>query len=234
MKAHEQIPYRPIRQWNEDDRPREKLLANGRHVLSDAELLAVIIGSGTRKESAVELSRRILFQSGNNLVELGKRSVAELTKLNGVGPAKAVSIIAALELGRRRQESAPAQRNQIRHSRDIYEYMAPRIADLNYEEFWAIATNRNNRIIGTRKISSGGIDSTSADIRMILRFCIEHAASGLAVCHNHPSGNPKPSESDIRLTNRLKHAAELMDMRLLDHLIITDGAYTSFADEALL
>jgi DNA repair protein RadC len=234
MNPSEPNTYRPIREWNEDDRPREKLLHKGRHVLSEAELLAVIIGSGTRSESAVELARRVLHQSGNNLVELGKKTVEELTRLNGVGPAKAVSIIAALELGRRRQEAAPVQRSQIRQSKDIYDFMGPRLADLNYEEFWALAINRNNKILSTRKISAGGIDSTTADIRLVLRFGLEQAASSLVICHNHPSGNLKPSESDIRLTHKLRQAAEMMDMRLLDHLIITEQGYTSFADDSLL
>ncbi|MBX7201514.1 MAG: DNA repair protein RadC [Bacteroidia bacterium] len=234
MSNSDEHSFRPIRQWNEDDRPREKLLQKGRHVLSEAELLAIIIGTGTRRESAVELARRIMHLSGNNLLELGKKSVEELTRLNGVGPAKAVSIVAALELGRRRQEAAPVQRNHIRQSRDIYELMGPRIGDLPNEEFWAIAANRSNKVISTRKISIGGIDATTADLRLILRFALDNAASSLIVCHNHPSGNLKPSDSDIRLTSRLKQAAELMDMRLLDHLIITDSGYMSFADESLL
>jgi DNA repair protein RadC len=234
MNQSEIYQYRPIRHWNEDDRPREKLLQKGRHVLSEAELLAIIIGSGARNESAVELARKILQLAGNNLAELGKKSVEELTRLHGVGKAKAVSIVAAIELGRRRNDAAPIVRNQIRQSSDVYDLMRPHLGDLQHEEFWAIAANKSNKIVSTKKISTGGIDSTVADLRLILRFGLDHAACGLFVCHNHPSGNLKPSEADIRLTERLKKAAELMDMRLLDHLIITDNGYLSFADESLI
>ncbi len=226
--------YRPIREWNEDDRPREKLQLKGKSNLSDAELVAILLGSGTRRESAVELARRILQLADNNLLELGKLSLTDLQKLPGIGPVKAITLTAAFELGRRRQESAPIRRQQILNSRDIYSVFGPRLGDLRHEEFWIMCLNRNNRILGTSRIGVGGISGTVADTRLILHYAIERHASCLILCHNHPSGNINPSEADIKLTHSIKQAAKWMDIVLLDHLIVTDSAYFSFADECKL
>ena len=226
--------YRPISMWKEDDRPREKLMLKGKQNLSEAELIAIILRSGSRKESAVELARKLLVSSGNNLVELGKRSVEDLTKLNGIGTTKAITLIAAMALGCRRQQTEPIQRKQIRRSEDIHDDMGPLLRDLMHEEFWVIALNRSNKIVGRKKIGSGGIDSTIADVRIILKYCIDQSSSAMVLCHNHPSGNLQPSESDIRLTKKIKQAAECMDITLLDHLIISESGYYSFADENML
>lgn len=234
MNRFEENKFQPISMWKEDERPREKLMQKGKNNLSEAELIAILIRTGSRNESAVELARKLLDSAGNNLIELGKRNISDLIRLRGMGATKAATLVAAMELGRRRQSSDAIQRKQIRKSQDIYNYLGPQIADLPHEEFWIIALNRNNRVIGARKIGSGGIDSTIADVRIILRYCLENGASALILCHNHPSGNLKPSESDIRLTGKVKKSAELMDINLLDHLIISDSGYFSFADENIL
>ena len=226
--------YRPIREWNEDDRPREKLMLKGKSNLSDAELVAILLGSGTRRESAVELARRILQLADNNLVELGKLSLTQLQKLPGIGPVKSITLTAALELGRRRQEAEPVRRKQILRSRDIYEVFGPRLGDLGHEEFWVMCLNRNSRIVGTNRVGSGGISATVADIRMILKYAIEMHTSGLIFCHNHPSGNLQPSVEDVKLTQSIRQAAHLMDIQLIDHLIVTEASYYSFADENML
>ncbi|MCB0819244.1 MAG: DNA repair protein RadC [Bacteroidetes bacterium] len=226
--------YRPIREWNESDRPREKLCNLGRAHLSEAELLAIIIGSGTRRESAVELARRLLHSVNNNLVELGKLNVSELQRIPGIGPAKAICITAALELGRRRQEAAPLMRRKVTSSSDLYELFGPRLSDLRHEEFWVVALNQANKVLESRRIGSGGISSTVADIRMILKFGLETGATSLAVLHNHPSGNLNPSEQDIRLTRSISEAARLIEIRLIDHLIVSESGYHSFADSGQL
>ncbi len=226
--------YRPIREWNENDRPREKLQRLGRSHLSEAELIAIIIGSGTRSESAVELARRLLHTVNNNLIELGKLTIADLQKIHGIGPVKAITISAAIELGRRRQEAAPLLRPKITSSKDLYEIFGPRLSDLSHEEFWAVALNQANKLLEFRRIGSGGISSTVADIRLILRFALETGASSLAVLHNHPSGNLTPSEQDIRLTRSISEAARLIDIRLIDHLIISESGYHSFSDQGQL
>lgn len=230
----EESKYRPIRQWNEDDRPREKLLLKGKSNLSNAELIAILLGSGTRRESAVELARRVLDLADNNLSELGKVSLAQLQRLSGIGPVKAITLSAALELGRRRQEAEPLRRQQIQTSRDIYEVFGPRIGDLRHEEFWVMCLNRNNRVVGTSRIGAGGISATVADIRLILQYAIESHASCLILCHNHPSGNLQPSQEDLKLTHSVKQAAQWMDILLIDHLIVSNTAYFSFADERKL
>lgn len=226
--------YRPIRTWNEDDRPREKLELKGRTQLSDAELVAILLGSGTRKESAVELGRRLLQRVNNNLVELGKMSLKEMQEINGIGPVKAITLTAAIELGRRRQEAAPIQRQHIRASSDLYEIFGPRIGDLPHEEFWVMSLNRSNKILNTKRIGSGGISSTIADIRLILKFVLECNASALVLCHNHPSGNLNPSEQDKRLTQSVKKAVSYLDIDLIDHIIVTEAGFFSFADEGQL
>ena len=231
---YEENLHRPIHTWNEDDRPREKLQIKGKHSLSDAELIAILLGSGTRKESAVDLARRILDLADNNLVELGKLSLSHLQRITGVGPVKAITLTAALELGSRRQVSVTKKKKQVSSSQEIYEIFGPQIGDLNHEEFWLMCLNRNNAIIGTTRIGSGGISATVADIRIMLKYAIENYASSMILCHNHPSGNLKPSNADIKLTTAVKEAASWMDIALIDHIIVTDSSYYSFADEKML
>ena len=223
-----------IKEWSLEDRPREKLLSKGISTLSDAELIAIIIGSGNRDESAVELSKRILGSVQHNLNELGKLSVDDLQKYKGIGEAKAIGIVAALELGRRRKLSEIIDRQKISSSHDVYEIFHPLLADLPHEEFWIVLLNRSNKIIERQKISQGGISGTVTDVRLILRIALERLASSLILCHNHPSGNHQPSEADIAITQKIKESGKLMDISLLDHIIITDGKFYSFADEGML
>jgi DNA repair protein RadC len=223
-----------IKLWSEEDRPREKLLFKGRSMLSEAELIAILIGSGTRQESAVELSKRILASTGNNLNELSKLSVNELTQFKGIGEAKAISIVAALELGRRRKQSEVLKRLKISSSKDAYELMQSVLGDLPHEEFWLILLNRANCVIKKDLVSKGGVSGTVVDIRIIFKAAVEHYASSIIICHNHPSGNLKPSDADIRITNTVKEAGKIMEVPLFDHLIVTDNGYYSFADEGIL
>ena len=223
-----------IKNWAEDDRPREKLLTKGIDALSDAELIAILIGSGNKNESAVELSKRILAEYKNNLNELGKTTVNDLQKFKGIGEAKAISVISALEIGKRRKAQGAIEKKQVKSSKTIFEIFSNKLGDLPYEEFWLVILNRANRIIDMKRISSGGISGTVTDIRVILKIAIEKTASSLIVCHNHPSGNIKPSNADIQITNKLKDASKLVEIPLLDHLIVSDSDYYSFADEGLL
>lgn len=223
-----------IKAWAEQDRPREKLLANGRRILSDAELIAILIGSGSRTESAVELSKRILNHYDNNLNTLGKLSVKELSKFKGIGDAKAISIIAALELGRRRKEEEDVVPGKISSSKDIYNFLASYFFDLPHEEFWIVLLNRANKIITRVLISKGGQAGTVADPKIIFKAALENNAAYVVLAHNHPSGNLKPSNADIHLTKKIADAALLLDMVVLDHLIFGERAYFSFADEGLL
>jgi DNA repair protein RadC len=223
-----------IKEWSLEDRPREKLLNKGISTLSDAELIAIIIRMGTRDESAVELAKRILNSVENNLNELGKLTVDDLQKYKGMGEAKAIGIVAALELGRRRKLTESMNRKQITSSRDIYDIFHPVLADLPNEEFWIILLNRSNKLIERQKISQGGISGTVTDVRIILKTALEKLASAIILCHNHPSGNIKPSESDISITNKIKESGKLMDINLIDHIIVTDGKYYSFADEGMI
>jgi DNA repair protein RadC len=223
-----------IKEWSLEDRPREKLLAKGISSLSDAELIAIIIGSGTRDESAVELSRRILGSVQHNLNELGKLTVDDLQKYKGIGEAKAIGIVAALELGRRRKLSEVVDRQKISSSHDVYEIFHPLLADLPHEEFWIVLLNRSNKIIERVKISQGGISGTVTDVRLILRTALDKLASSLILCHNHPSGNHQPSDADLAITQKIKESGKLMDIALLDHIIVTDGSYYSFADESII
>ncbi|TVR74297.1 MAG: DNA repair protein RadC [Marinilabiliales bacterium] len=223
-----------IRDWAEGDRPREKLLAGGSALLSDAELIALLIGSGNREETAVGLARRMLGSFENSLNRLGKQSVRELMQFRGIGTAKAVAIAAALELGRRRREEHVEVRPTVSSSRDAYMIMQPMVGDIGHEEFWILLLNRSNRLIETLRTSQGGISGTVTDIRMILKNAILHSASSLVLCHNHPSGNLKPSRADMEITRKMNDAARLMDIKVLDHLIIADGSYFSFADEGIL
>ncbi len=223
-----------IKAWAEEDRPREKLLAKGKHNLSDAELLAILLGSGSRDETAVSLAQRILMSVDNDLNDLGKRSVAELVKFKGIGDAKAITVVAALDLGRRRQLSDIRERPKIKSSRDAYNVIAPIIIDLPHEEFWMLLLNRANKVLGREQISIGGTGSTIVDAKILFRKAIEGKASSLILCHNHPSGNLHPSQMDLALTKRLKKAGELIEIPIIDHLIISDGGYYSFADEGAL
>lgn len=214
-----------------EDRPREKLLKKGVQALSDAEIIALLLGSGSRKESAVELARKILRDVNHNLNELGKSSLNELQKYNGVGEAKAVSIAAALELGKRRKLADIKHKVQIKSSRDIFERFHPYMQDLSHEEFWVVYMNRANKIIDERRISEGGISGTVVDVKKVLKWALEKTASTLILCHNHPSGNLMPSKADETVTGKMKQAAQIMEMQMLDHIIIGQGEYYSFADE---
>lgn len=223
-----------IKNWAEEDRPREKLLLKGRHVLTDAELIAILIGSGTKKESAVELSKRILAQYGNNLNEVAKLSVQDLMKFKGIGEAKAISIVSALELGRRRKPDETSKRDKIISSKDIFDLMRADFQDLPHEEFHILLLNRTNIVIRKEKISTGGISATVVDPKLIFKSALEHRASSLVLSHNHPSGNLKPSNEDISLTKNIKEAGMLLQIPVLDHLIISDTTYFSFADEGMM
>lgn len=220
----------PIKQWAEDDRPREKLLKQGRRALSDAELIAILIGSGSRNETAVELGRRLLREAGNNLNGLAKCTIPELCKFRGIGEAKAIAIVAALELGRRRKETAGEERPVIQSSRDVFVLMQQFYADLSHEEFWIVLLNNANRVMSKQLISRGGTGGTVVDVKIIFQLVLQHGATSLVLTHNHPSGSLKPSNEDLQLTRRIVQSGALLDIRVLDHLIFTDQGYHSFAD----
>ncbi|SNT20219.1 DNA replication and repair protein RadC [Ekhidna lutea] len=223
-----------IKRWAEEDRPREKLLLKGKSALSEAELIAILIGSGNTEQTAVELSQHILKQCGNSIASLARLSVKDLQKFKGIGEAKAISIVAALEIGRRRKEAEPMKRIKITSSNDGFELLRGDFMDLNHEEFWLILLKRNNEVIKKEMLSRGGVSGTVVDAKIIFKRALEETASGLILAHNHPSGNMKPSHEDINLTKRLKEAGRSLDISVLDHLIITDNDYFSFADEGLL
>ncbi len=223
-----------IKAWAEEDRPREKLLLKGKTALSDAELIAILIGSGSRDETAVELSKRILSSASNNLNQLGKMSIADLQKFKGIGEAKAISIAAALELGRRRKETDAVKRVKITASSVVFENMREVMEDLPHEEFWVLLLNRGNQILERVNISKGGVSQTVVDSKIVFKMAIDKLASSIILCHNHPSGNLKPSDADIQLTKKLKEAGRILDLPILDHLIFADNTYFSFADEGLL
>lgn len=223
-----------IRDWAMEDRPREKLLSKGIGSLSNAELIAILIGSGTRNESAVDLAKKILRNSSNNLYELGRTDLQELMKNKGIGNAKALAIMAAMELGRRRKESGLPEREKVNGSHEVFRLFHPLLNDLPHEEFWALLLNRANRVIEKFRVSQGGISGTVIDIRIIMKRSLEKLCSSLILCHNHPSGNLRPSEADIKITGKLKNASALMDIQLIDHLIVADNSYFSFADEGMI
>ena len=223
--------YTPITQWAEDDRPREKLLLKGKAALSDAELLAILLGSGTVSLSAVDLAKQILSAANNNLHELAKLSLKDLMKFKGIGEAKAITIMSALELGRRRKESEPKKRDKITLSTDVYELMRPYLLDAHREEFWIVMLNRANEVLRTEKISEGGVSGTIADPKLIFKTALDHLASAIILVHNHPSGNLKPSQADLDLTKKLKQAGGFLEIAVLDHVIFTDHGYYSFVDE---
>ncbi|WP_044399762.1 DNA repair protein RadC [Lacinutrix sp. Hel_I_90] len=223
-----------IKNWSQDDQPREKLLYKGKAALSDAELVAILIGSGNREESAVALCQRILAGTDNNLSELGKLSIKQLMAFKGIGEAKAITIIAALELGRRRRGGAALERKKITSSASVFELMQPIIGELPHEEFWIVYLNNSNKVIQKNQLSKGGITGTLVDVRLALKTALEVGAVGIVLAHNHPSGTLKPSQADKVLTLKLKTAAQSLDIKVLDHLIVTETAYFSFADESLL
>lgn len=223
-----------IKDWAVEDRPREKLLANGSRSLTDAELVAILIGSGNVDETAVELSRRILTSVNNNLNDLGRKGIDYLKTFNGIGEAKAVTIVAALELGRRRKEADVFTRKKITGSKDAAEYFDPMLSDLNHEEFWVLLLDRGNKILDSCIVSQGGISGTVIDVRLILKTAIEKLASAIILCHNHPSGTMQASDADIKITRKISEAAKIMDISVLDHIIIGQNTYLSMADEGML
>ena len=223
-----------IQSWAEEDRPREKLMLKGKAALSEAELIAILINSGTVDLTAVDVAKIILKSVGNNLNDLARLSIKDLSKFRGIGEAKAISIIAALELGRRRKEQDRPLRARVTCSRDAYNEMIPHLSDKPHEEFWILLMNRANEILRPVPISTGGVSGTVADPKIIFKQAIEHLASSMILVHNHPSGNLTPSQADKNLTRKLRDAGKLLDIPVLDHLIFTDKAYYSFADEGIL
>jgi DNA repair protein RadC len=224
----------PIRSWSEDDKPREKLLLKGKTALSDAELIAILIGSGSRNESAVSLSQRILASVDYNLNALGKLSVNQLNHFKGIGDAKAITIQAAMELGRRRRLEAAIELQKITSSKTIFDIMQPIIGELMYEEFWIVYLNNSNKIIAKSQLSKGGITGTVVDVRLVFKTALELGAVGIILAHNHPSGTIQPSESDKQITRKLKSGGEQLDIRVLDHIIVTETQYFSFSDAGIL
>ncbi|MBX2915034.1 MAG: DNA repair protein RadC [Cyclobacteriaceae bacterium] len=233
MKIEDSKPLN-IREWSPEDRPREKLLLKGTSALSEAELVAILIGSGTTKTSAVELAKKALLLGKNNLNELARLSVKDLMKIKGIGEAKAITIVAALELGRRRKAQDMEDKPKISSSKDAFDLIQGDLMDLPHEEFWVLLLNRMHQVIKKKRISEGGVSGTVADPKIIYKLALEDLATGVIVAHNHPSGNLKPSQSDIDLTRKLKEAGKFLEVQLLDHLIIANRNYFSFADEGLI
>ncbi|NHN26036.1 JAB domain-containing protein [Flavobacterium jejuense] len=226
--------YTPINQWAEDDRPREKFLLKGKSTLSDSELLAILIGSGSRNESAVQLCQRILASANNNLNLLGKLSVQQLIQFKGIGEAKAISIVAALELGRRRRAEETIELSKVSSSKAVFEIMQPLIGELAHEEFWVLYLNNANKVIYKTQISKGGITGTIVDSRVVFKLAFEHNATAVILSHNHPSGKLTASQADIQLTKNLQQAGKTLEIHVLDHIIITEKGYFSFADEGMM
>lgn len=219
-----------IKAWAEDDRPREKFLLKGKQSLSNAELLAILIATGTRNESAVDLARKILLLTSENLNELGKLSINDLKKVKGIGEAKALTIAAALELGRRRKEEEAKEVQIITNSREAFQYFDPLLSDLPHEEFWILLLARNRKVITRKKISEGGIAGTVVDIKIIMKHALENLASFIVLCHNHPSGNLNPSDADLSITKKLVQAARILDLDVVDHIIVANNKYYSLGD----
>ncbi len=230
----EEDKFLTIKSWSPEDRPREKLLLKGKSTLSDAELIAILLSTGTKTMSAVDLAKKVLQHTGNNLHELAKLSVKELMKTKGIGEAKAITIVAALELGRRRKDVEPDEKFKILSSKDVYECLKSDLLDLPHEEFWVLLLNRANRVIKKNQISQGGVAGTVADPKIIFKMALEELASGIILAHNHPSGNLTASQADIDLTKKLKESGNMLEIQVLDHLIIAGQKYFSFADEGLL
>ncbi|WP_264566643.1 RadC family protein [Flavobacterium sp. N3904] len=223
----------PITNWSEDDKPREKLMLKGKNVLSDAELIAILIGSGSRNESAVDLSKRILASVDHNLNALGKLSIAQLINFKGIGEAKAISIIAAMELGRRRRGEEVVELTKITSSKAVFEVMQPIIGELPHEEFWVLFLNNSNKILFKTQLSKGGMTGTVVDVRIVFKIAFEQNATAIILTHNHPSGKLQASEADIQITKKIKTAGQQLDIPVLDHIIITEKGYYSFADEGI-
>ncbi|MFQ3579714.1 MAG: DNA repair protein RadC [Bacteroidales bacterium] len=224
----------PIKQWAMDDRPREKMIEKGASALSNAELLAILLGSGNTEESAVEVAKKILAQAQNSLNILGTMELNDITRIKGIGPAKAITIMAAMELGRRRNKEEVLEQRKIKSSKDTFLFMSAHLSDLTHEEFWVIFLNRSLTIVSHKRISQGGIDATLADVRIIMKYCLDAYAYALIICHNHPSGNITPSNKDIELTKKIKEASGFFDIQLLDHIIIGKNNYYSFADNGIV
>lgn len=225
--------YTPINQWAEDDRPREKFLLKGKSSLSDSELLAILIGSGSRNESAVQLCQRILYSANNNLSQLGKLSIKQLTEFKGIGEAKAISIAAALELGRRRRAEDAVELEKITSSISVFEIMQPIIGELPHEEFWVLYLNNSNKVIHKAQLSKGGITGTVVDSRIIFKTALEYNATSLILTHNHPSGKLLASNADREITKKIKLAGQQLDILVIDHIIITEMGFYSFNDEGI-
>jgi len=223
-----------IKNWSQDDRPREKLRDKGALSLSDSELIAILIGSGSVQESAVDLSKRILASVDHDLQNLGKLSIAQLMTFKGIGEAKAIKIAAAMELGRRRRETDQKKLDKINTSRSVFEIMSPLLGHLSHEEFWVLYLNNSNKILAKTQMSKGGMTSTIVDVRIVMKQALEYSATAIVLVHNHPSGSLRPSKSDTQLTEKFKLAAESLDIKVLDHIIVTEKNYFSFADESLL
>ncbi len=237
MKNNSQYPVlhqRSIKFWADDDKPREKLLSKSQKYLSDAELLAIVIGSGSTEQSAVELAREILLSASNNLSELARMDVAELLRFKGIGTAKAINIVAVMELGRRRRLAEGLMKQSIYASKDAFEIIDPIIGDLPHEEFWVLLLNRARRLLKSCCISEGGVAGTVADPKRIFKAALESSATAIILCHNHPSGNPSPSMSDKRITQKCVEAGKFLDVPVIDHIIVANNNYFSFADEQLL
>ncbi len=224
----------PITNWAEDDKPREKLMLKGKNALSDAELIAILIGSGSRNESAVDLSKRVLASVDNNLNALGKHSLEQLCKFKGIGEAKAISIIAAMELGRRRRTEETIELKKITSSKEVFNLMQPIIGELAHEEFWILYLNNANKVLHKAQLSKGGMTGTVVDIRIVFKMALEQNATSIILVHNHPSGNLKPSDEDISITNKLKLAGEHLQISIQDHVIVTENGHFGFRDENLL
>ncbi|MEO1055211.1 MAG: DNA repair protein RadC [Bacteroidota bacterium] len=223
-----------IKDWALEDRPREKLILKGRTSLSNAELIGILIGSGNASESAVDLAKKILHHTDNNINILAGLTVKDLMKFKGIGEAKAINIVSALELGRRRKQSETVEKPLISSSEAAYDVVRPFLLDLKHEEFWTIMLNRRNQVIKKQQVSSGGVSGTLVDPKIIFKNALDAVASSIILVHNHPSGNTKPSSADIRLTKKIKQAGELLEIPVLDHIIFTDHAYFSFADQNMI
>jgi DNA repair protein RadC len=223
-----------IKSWSPDDRPREKLILKGKSALSDAELIAILLGSGTSSMSAVDVAKKVLQSSDNNLHELARHTVKDLVKIKGIGEAKALTIVAALELGRRRKELENNEKPKITGSKDAYDIVKADLMDISHEEFWIVLLNRANRVIKKSQISQGGVAGTVADPKIIFKLALDELASGIILAHNHPSGNLTASQADLDLTKKLREAAKFLDIQVLDHIIVAGQKYLSFADEGLL
>ena len=223
-----------IKKWSDDDKPREKLIEKGKQALSNSELLAILLSTGTKDKSALDLAKELLELANNDLNHLAKLNIKELCEVNGIGPAKAITVIAAIELAGRREMNIAKENKFIKSSNDAYNLIKNQLMDLNHEEFWILLLKRNNEIINKHRISEGGLSSTAVDPKKIFKIAIQQGASSMIVFHNHPSGNLNPSESDIKLTKQLKEAGKVMEISVLDHMIVTQGSYYSFADEGMM